>query len=300
LTEEKKKLVAIVGPTATGKSALALHLSQRLPGAEIISADSRQVYRLMDIGTAKPTMAERRQVPHHLIDVADVDQEFSLADYQRLAFQAIDGAEQPLLVGGTGLYVRSVTAGFVLPDAPPDRQLRQAQLSQEELLARLAEADPVAAEAIDPANRRRLERALERAGAAAPPPHRRYHTLMIGLTADRDELYRRADERVDRMMAAGWLEEVRGLLERYPQDLPALSGLGYAEIGAHLRGELSLAEAIDHTKRRTRRYIKRQLTWFKRDSDIHWLDVTRAGWMAEAAELVGTLWPALGPPGGPG
>jgi tRNA dimethylallyltransferase len=282
-------LLAIVGPTATGKSAFALELANRWPGAVIVSADSRQVYRGLDIGTAKPTAGEQAQEPHRLIDVAAPDQPFSLADYQRMAYEAIDAAERPILVGGTGLYVRAVVDGFVLPPAPPDEALRAASLSPDQLLARLRELDPEAAENIDVANPYRLLRAVERAGQllTAQP---RYEVLQIGLTAPRPELHRRADERVDRMLAAGWLDEVRRLLDRYPADLPALSGLGYRELALHLAGQLSLDEAVAHAKRRTRQFIKRQQTWFKRDARIHWFDVTQPGWQDQANALAGTVW----------
>jgi len=284
-----KPLVAIAGPTATGKSAFALRLTSRLAGAVIIAADSRQVYRGLDIGTAKPTAAEQARVPHRLIDLVEPDQPFSLADYQRLAYEAIDSGEKPFLVGGTGLYLQAVIDGFVLPEAPPDAQLRGAELSREELLRRLRELDPEAAESIDAANRYRLLRALERAGRplGAQP---RYRALQLGLTAPREELYRRSDERVDRMLAAGWLDEVRGLVARYSPRLPALSGLGYRELARHLQGELGYDEAVALVKRRTRQFIKRQQTWFRRDARIHWFDITQPGWMALATELVGTVW----------
>lgn len=284
-----KSLVAIVGPTASGKSAFALRLAQRLPGAEIVTADSRQVYRGLDIGTAKPSPEEQMLAPHHLIDVADPDEPFSLADYQRLAYEAIDAAGKPFLVGGTGLYVQAVVDGFQLPTAPPDPALRGADLSRDELLQRLRELDPSAAENIDAANPYRLLRAVERAGRP-PGAEPRYLTLQVGLTAPREELYRRAGERIDRMLQAGWLDEVRRLLARYPPDLPALSGLGYGELARHLGGELTYDEAIAMAKRRTRQFIKRQQTWFKRDPRIHWFDVTQPGWVAQATELVGTVW----------
>ncbi|HLY67628.1 MAG TPA: tRNA (adenosine(37)-N6)-dimethylallyltransferase MiaA [Chloroflexota bacterium] len=284
-----KPLVAIVGPTASGKSAFALRLARRLPGAEIIAADSRQVYRGLDIGTAKPTLEQQALVPHRLIDLVDPDQPFSLADYQRLAYQAIDAVDKPFLVGGTGLYVQAVVDGFVLPSAPPDPALRGANLSREQLLQRLRELDPSTAETIDRANRYRLLRAVERAGRplGAQP---RYQVLRIGLSAPRDELYRRADERIERMLEAGWLDEVQRLLARYQPDLPALSGLGYGELVRHLQGELAYDEAVAVAKRRTRQFVKRQQTWFKRDARIHWFNITQPGWMAQATELVGTLW----------
>ncbi len=281
--------MAIVGPTAAGKSAFALRLASRLPGAVIVSADSRQVYRGLDIGTAKPSPEDQARVPHRLIDLVDPDQPFSLADFQGLAYQAIDAAERPFLVGGTGLYVQAVVDGFVLPPAPPDPALRAAGLDRQQLLARLRELDPVAADSVDPANPYRLLRAVERAGQD-PRAEPRYDVLQIGLTSSRPELYRRSDGRVDRMLAAGWLDEVRRLLARYPPDLPALTGLGYRELIRHVRGELPLDEAVMLVKRRTRQFIKRQQTWFRRDARIHWFDVTQPGWMAQATELVGTVW----------
>ncbi|HEX6513775.1 MAG TPA: tRNA (adenosine(37)-N6)-dimethylallyltransferase MiaA [Chloroflexota bacterium] len=284
-----QRLIAIVGPTAAGKSVLAIKIAGKLPGTVIVSADSRQVYRGLDIGTAKPTPEEQAAVPHALIDVVEPDQPFSLADYQRLAYEAIEAAGKPFLVGGTGLYVRAVVDGYVLPPAPPDPVLRQAKLGPQQLLARLRQLDPAAAEQADPDNAYRLLRAVERAGQElrAEP---RFEVLQIGLGGPRPELYRRADERVERMLAAGWLDEVRRLLARYPADLPALSGLGYRELARHLAGDLPLDDAKELVKRRTRQFIKRQLTWFRRDPRIHWLDVTEPGWMARATELVGTFW----------
>ena len=279
-----------MGPTATGKSALALRLCSRLEGAVIVSADSRQVYRGLDVGTAKPSREERQRVPHRLIDVVDPDQSFSLADYQRLAYMAIDSAKRPFLVGGTGLYVRAVVDGFVLPPAPPDAALRAGALDSPALLNRLQSIDPDAAVEVDTANPYRLLRLVERAGHPPEPTRPRYDVLQIGLTAPREVLYQRSDERVDRMLAEGWLEEVRGLLKRYPYDLPAFTGLGYRELIRHVRDELSLEETIALVKRRTRQFIKRQQTWFKRDYHVHWLDITQPGWIARAIEMVGTVW----------
>ncbi|MGH2366021.1 MAG: tRNA (adenosine(37)-N6)-dimethylallyltransferase MiaA [Chloroflexota bacterium] len=284
-----KRLIAIVGPTATGKSALALRFAERLEGAAILSADSRQVYRGLDVGTAKPSAADRARVPHELIDVVNADQPFSLADYQRLAYEAIERVERPFLVGGSGLYAQAVLDGFELPAAPPDAQLRSAEPTPDELLRTLRTLDPHTAETIDPANRYRLLRAVERAGrplGRAP----RYHTLRLGLSAPREVLYQRSDERIDAMLAAGWLEEVRKLLERYAVGLPALSSLGYRELADHLAGHGSLAEAAALIKRRTRQFIKRQLTWFRRDSLLEWFDITQPGWIAQATELVGEFW----------
>ena len=287
-----RPLIAIVGPTAVGKTALALRLAQDLP-VEVISADSRQVYRYMDIGTAKPTAQQRRQVAHHLIDIVDPDEAFTLAQYQELAYSAIDdvlGRDRiPLLVGGTGLYVRAVLEGLSIPRVPPDRALR-AQLRAEAqaqgpgaLHERLRALDAEAAERIDARNVRRVIRALEvcirtgkpisRLQAKSLPP---YRILRIGLTMPRDQLYERIDERVNRMMSAGLLEEVRSLVGRgYGLDLPSMSGLGYRQMGLYLRGEVSLDEAVALVKRHTRRLVRRQANWFRSDdSRISWFDVS--------------------------
>jgi tRNA dimethylallyltransferase len=222
-------LVVIVGPTAVGKTRLSLRLAQEF-GGEIISADSRQVYRGLDIGTAKPTLEERRRVPHHLIDVIAPDEPFTLAQYQELAYDAVADVlargKLPFLVGGTGQYVKAVVEGWGIPRVPPNEELReelyrQAEIEGEETLhARLREVDPMAAQRIDYRNVRRVVRALEvyletgrpisELQRKKPPP---YRILQIGLTLERQELYRRIDERVDRMVEGGLVEEVRGLVE---------------------------------------------------------------------------------------
>jgi len=303
---ERSPLIVIVGPTAVGKTRLALRLAQEFDG-EIISADSRQVYRGMDIGTAKPTLEERRRVPHHLIDVVAPDEPFTLAQYQELAYQAIDNVSArgkvPFLVGGTGQYVRAVVEGWGIPRVPPNEELRAELYRQAEiegqwaLHARLREVDPVAAERIDPRNVRRVVRALEvyletgrpisELQRKKPPP---YRILQIGLTMERRELYRRIDERVDRMIEEGLVEEVRGLVERgYGYDLPSMSGLGYQQIGMYLRGLVSLEEAIQLIKRHTRRFVRHQYTWFRLDDEsIRWFDALRDPYR-EIRELVASF-----------
>lgn len=283
-------LVVIVGPTAVGKTRLSLRLAQEFDG-EIISADSRQVYRGMDIGTAKPTLEQRQRVPHHLIDVVAPDETFTLAQYQKLAYEAIDNVlargRIPFLVGGTGLYVRAVVEGWGIPRVPPKEELRaelyrQAEIEGEEALhARLREVDPAAAERIDPRNVRRVVRALEvyletgqpisELQRKKPPP---YRILQIGLTMERQELYRRIDERVDKMIEEGLVEEVRRLIEQgYGHDLPSMSGLGYQQIGMYLRDQVSLEEAIQLIKRHTRRFVHHQYNWFRLDDEnIRWFD----------------------------
>ncbi|HEC21400.1 MAG TPA: tRNA (adenosine(37)-N6)-dimethylallyltransferase MiaA [Chloroflexi bacterium] len=284
-------LVVIVGPTAVGKTAAALEIA-RATGGEIISADSRQVYRYMDIGTAKPTPEERQLVPHHLVDFLDPDEELTLAQFQRMAYAAIDRVRArgrlPLLVGGTGQYVRAVVEGWGIPHVPPQPELRADLESFADvygppaLYAHLVRVDPQAAEAIDWRNVRRVVRALEvylitgqpisQLQKRTPPP---YRILQIGLTRPRPALYARVDERVDRMIENGLVEEVRRLLEMgYSWDLPALSSLGYAQIGEYLRGEVTLEEAIAAIKRETRRFIRQQYTWFRPDDPaIRWFDL---------------------------
>jgi len=284
-------LLVIVGPTAVGKTALALRLGKAL-GGEVVSADSRQVYRGMDIGTAKPTAEERARIPHHLMNIRDPDEPLSLAEYQALAYRAIDDSlargKLPMLVGGTGQYVHAVAEGWGIPAVPPDEALRAELYAEAEtagpqaLHARLRALDPVAAERIDPRNVRRVVRALEVCLIAGqpiselqrktPPP---YRVLQVGLTRPRPALYRRADDRVEGMMAAGLVDEVRRLVEAgYGWHLPAMSGLGYREIGAYLRGEIPLEEAALCIKRETRRFIRHQYNWFRlSDPHIRWFDL---------------------------
>jgi tRNA dimethylallyltransferase len=298
-----KPLVAIVGPTATGKSSLAICLAQDF-GGEVISADSRQVYRHMNIGTAKPSTDELSTVPHHLIDIIKPDEEFSLAQYQRLAYQAIEDIQSreklPILAGGSGLYVWAVLEGWGIPEIPPDpefrRQLekRAADGEVEELYRELVEIDPTAAQRIDKRNIRRLVRALEvsrNAGTPfsklqsreAPP----FDILIIGLTAERTELYRRIDSRVDIMIEKGLVEEVKKLVALgYGLDLPAMSGIGYRQIGMYLRGEITLEDTTRKMKTETHRLVRRQYNWFRlKDKRIHWFDVGKE-FETEIKELV--------------
>lgn len=284
-------LVILLGPTAVGKTELSLVLCERING-EIIGADSRQVYRHMDIGTAKPTPAEQRRVPHHLIDVRDPDQALSVAEYQVLAYEAVAAIHTrgatPVLVGGTALYIRAVIQGLHIPDVPPNPALR-AELETElrrggapALFARLQQLDQATAAVIDRNNPRRLLRALEivittgqskvALEAATPPP---YRILSIGLTRPRAELHARADQRVDQMFAAGLLDETRRLLAAgYRPPMPAMSSLGYRELIAHLNGELTLEAAAAKIKFETHRYIRYQTTAFRKLPDIRWFDLS--------------------------
>jgi tRNA dimethylallyltransferase len=284
-------LVVIVGPTAVGKTEISIQLAERLAG-EIVSADSRLFYRGMDIGTAKPTPSQRARVPHHLIDVAAPDQVWSLAVFQRAAYQAIAGVHArgrlPFLVGGTGQYIRAVIQGWQVPKVRSSPRLREAlenwaaEIGPDGLHHRLAVLDPKAASRIDYRNLRRTVRALEvilRTGhrfsaqrSKGVPP---YRGLQIGLTRPRKELYARVDARIDAMLANGFVNEVRELLSQgYSPDLPTLSAIGYREIIAYLEGKISLQEAVKLIKRRTRQFVRRQANWFKEaDPNIHWFTV---------------------------
>lgn len=299
-------LVVVLGPTAIGKTALSIQIAQAVNG-EIVSADSRQIYKYMDIGTAKPTPRERAAVPHHLLDVVTPDETFSLAQYQRAAYQAIEDIHArnriPLLVGGTGQYLTAIVEGWGIPEAPPNVELREKleafarDHGARALHNRLQDVDPDAAQRIDYRNIRRVVRALEvyyETGAPisalqhkTPPP---YRILQIGLTMPREALYARIDARIDRMVADGLLDEVRALLQAgYTWECPAMSGLGYAQWASYLAGESSLHEAIAAIRRDTRAFVRRQYTWFHgHDSGIHWLDTTQVT-PAAVVELV-TSW----------
>ncbi len=296
-------LIAIVGPTASGKTALGIALAEALNG-EIVSADSRQIYRGMDIGTAKPTPAERARVPHHLIDIIVPDALFSLADYQRRAEAAIADirarGKLPLLTGGTGLYIRAVVDRLMIPEVPPDPARRAAweDLARRQgsgaVHALLAARDPVAAVRIPASNVRRVIRALEVIEATGRPfsvQQISAGTLdgvrMLGLNTARDRLYAWADARVDRMMAEGFEAEVAALVAKgYGWDLPAMSSLGYRHIGAVLRGETPLAEAVQRLKFDTHAFIRKQLIWFRPDTRIRWLDAAAPDLVAHALALL--------------
>jgi tRNA dimethylallyltransferase len=286
-------LIAVVGPTAVGKTATAVRLCSAFDG-EVISADSRQIYRGMDIGTAKPTPDERAAAVHHLVDIIDPDQTLGLAEYQSLATAAIADVlarrRVPFLVGGTGQWVRGVIEGWGVPHVPPDAGLRAeleaeaASAGPQALHARLAAVDPQAAARIDYRNVRRVIRALEvylKTGMPISDQQRRqpppYRILQVGLTMPRPLLYARLDARVDRMLAGGLLDEVKSLVDRgYGLDLPAMSGLGYRQIGLHLAGKISLDEAVGLIKKETRRFVRQQYTWFRPgDPAIRWFDASQ-------------------------
>ncbi|MCZ7538612.1 MAG: tRNA (adenosine(37)-N6)-dimethylallyltransferase MiaA [Anaerolineae bacterium] len=292
-SSDRAPLVVILGPTAVGKTALALQVALALDG-EIVSADSRQVYRHMDIGTAKPTPDELATVPHHLIGIVTPDQPCSLAEYQRAAYCAIQDIHSrerlPLLVGGTGQYLTAVLEGWGIPEVPPDPSLRAelegfaAAQGARALHDRLRAADPAAAGRIDYRNVRRVVRALEVClltgtpitilQRKSPPP---YRILQLGLTLPREVLYERVDARVQRMIADGLEREVRALLEAgYTWDCPAMSGLGYAQWQPYFAGDATLDEVLSAIKRETRAFVRRQYTWFRgHDAGIRWLDAAQ-------------------------
>lgn len=283
--------LAIVGCTASGKSSVALAVAETVPGVHIVSVDAMQVYRRMDIGTAKPSASERSRVPHHLIDLVDPGDEFTVAQFQRAhaaARRSIDrSGGTALLVGGTGLYVRAVVDELDLPGQWPDvRQRLEDEAERGDLTAmyeRVRQLDPVAAERIEPANARRIVRALEviegsgRTFSSFGPGFDTYRTsdvTMVGLRWNRGVLATRIEERVRSMMAAGWLDEVRNLLsESVPMSRTARQALGYKELIDHELGLLSLDDAIDRIVLRTRQFAVRQERWFRRDPRIQWFDV---------------------------
>jgi tRNA dimethylallyltransferase len=286
----KFPLVALVGPTGVGKTALSLHLAKEIC-AEIISVDSVQVFRGLDIGTAKPSLEEQQQVPHHLIDVADPDEPFDVADFVHKALGIIKSITSrgmvPLLVGGSGLYLRSLLEGLALCPGhdPMVREMLRKILSNQGKRALhdlLAGADPEAASRLHPNDTFRIIRALEvyhQTGEPMSMWHRRHKSTSgqrlpctkIGLVRPREELYERIDSRVDHMLDAGFLEEVKFLLKKgYSHHLKPLQSLGYRHIIPFLKGKVSFDEAVSQLRRDTRHYAKRQLTWFRADPEIRW------------------------------
>ncbi len=292
---DRLPLIVLAGPTGVGKTELSLRLAQAL-GAEIVSADSMQVYRGMDIGTAKATAKERALIPHHLLDVADPADPFGIADYVPLADTAIRQilarGHVPILTGGTGFYIQAVLKGLDFSEGKQDPEKREAWRREaekngpEQLYRRLREVDPASAEAIHPNNIRRVIRALEYYEETGRPisllneeqagKRNRYDALYLVLTLPREELYRRIDERVGVMMRSGLPGEVRRLREAgIPRGSTAMQGLGYKELWDVLDDAESLAKAAEQIRQSSRRYAKRQLTWFRREKDAVWIDKSR-------------------------
>jgi len=281
-------VLGIIGATGTGKSELSLKMALRY-GGWIISADSMQVYQGMDVGTAKLGLEQRQGIRHTLIDIVSPREHFSVAAYQVFAIEAVHAAlgsgRLPIIVGGAGLYVRAVLDGYEFLPREPDLALRTRlrALSEDELRERVKSIDPLAEAAIAAHDCRRLARVLEMAGQSDEPPsslkHRRHlvpwRVIRIGLWAERADLYRRLDARVDAMIAAGMEDEVRRLLaEGLSAQDTAMQGIGYKELAAWLQGSLEREQAIELWKKRTRNYAKRQETWFRREQDVQWIDVT--------------------------
>jgi tRNA dimethylallyltransferase len=289
-----RPLLALVGPTAVGKTELSLRLAWAL-GTEIVSVDSMLVYRGMDLGTAKPSRAERADVPHHLIDLVEPSEPFSIATYQRAANEAIAGirarGRSALLVGGSGLYLRAIIDDLAFPGTDPTiraaLEREAAVVGAQSMYDRLLTLDPIAAGRIEPANVRRTVRALEvpaitgRPFSAFAESWERYDPGAVraaGLRMARDVLVARIRDRVDAMLAAGWLGEVRGLMDRgLGRWLTSSQAIGYAELALHVRGEMMLEDAADAIVKRTANLARRQMAWFRRDPRIRWFDVDEAG-----------------------
>lgn len=296
--EENRKLqktAVILGPTACGKTAWSLRLAKKFNG-EIISADSRQIYKKMNVGTAKEEGEWRwvglrrifhiQDIPHYLIDMFDPGEMFTVAQFRDKAVKYIKLIHQrdrlPLLVGGTGLYISAVTDNFIIPKVPPNKKLRRSleEKSREELLIWLEKLDPQSAQEIDRRNQRRIIRALEVCILSGRPFSRQrqkgepiFNTLRIGIDLPREELHRRIEERVEKMLANGLLNEVRALRkQKYSWDLPSLSAIGYRQFKDYFDNKIDLAAVAELLKKNTKNYAKRQLTWFRRDPSIHWCE----------------------------
>lgn len=289
----KEPLIVILGPTAVGKTDVAIELAKKIQG-EIISADSMLIYKYMDIGTAKPKFEERQGIPHYLIDIITPDQPFSVADFLLEAEKKIKEIRKkdkmPMIVGGTALYLKAITEEFYFPETESDWELRE-KLNQEAenfgnqyVHERLAKIDPITASRLHPNDLRRVIRAIEIyeltgvALSAQPKKEKRsnYQIIKIGLIRPREEIYARINQRVEEMIKQGLVEEVRQLLEMgYDEYLISMQGLGYKQIVPYLKGVYSLDRAVELLKRDTRHFAKRQLTWFRRDEDIHWIEINR-------------------------
>ncbi|MGE8203989.1 tRNA (adenosine(37)-N6)-dimethylallyltransferase MiaA [Heyndrickxia sp. NPDC080065] len=289
---EKKNLVVLIGPTAVGKTELSIHLAKQFNG-EIISGDSMQIYKGMDIGTAKIKPEEMNEIPHHLIDIKEPNEPFSVAEFQEKVRGEIDEISQrkalPMIVGGTGLYIQSVIYDYQFSDAPRDETIRNyyEKKAKEEgnlsIYHILQEKDQESAEKIHPNNIRRVIRALEVIHATGKTlteyqkqqkPDLLYNTVLIGLTMDREKIYERINLRVDKMMEEGLLDEVKDLYERNIRNVQSIQAIGYKEIYDYLDGKVTLDEAIENLKQNSRRYAKRQLTWFRNKMDVTWFDMT--------------------------
>ncbi|WP_270181915.1 tRNA (adenosine(37)-N6)-dimethylallyltransferase MiaA [Alkalihalobacillus sp. CinArs1] len=287
-----QKLVTVLGPTAVGKTKTSIELAKALNG-EVISGDSMQIYRGMDIGTAKVTESEMEGIPHHLIDIKEPTENFSVAEFQELATNLVreinERGKVPIIAGGTGLYVKAVTHQYSFSEVKEDEAYRRKleRIANEEgpvaFHSRLKDIDPKSYDSIHPNNIRRVIRALEvhhvtgkpvSASKDSQPEHSPYHLVNVGLTMDRDTLYHRINKRVDLMMEEGLLEEARTLYDQGVRNCQSIQAIGYKEIYRYIEGKVSYEDAVDELKQNSRRYAKRQLTWFRHQMDIDWFDMT--------------------------
>ncbi len=299
-----EKLVVLIGPTAVGKTKMSIELAKRLNG-EIISGDSMQIYKGMDIGTAKIKPEEMEGIPHHLLDIKEPDESFSVAEFQQLVRSLIREITRrgklPMIVGGTGLYIQSVIYDYRFSDAPSDEMYRRhlQRIAEEKggmiLYEQLKSIDPQSAERIHPNNIRRVIRALEiyhctgktmTEWQKTQTPELLYDAAIVGLTMEREQLYRRINERVDQMIAEGLLEEVKSLYERGIRDCQSIQAIGYKEMYAYLDGHISWEEAVEQLKQNSRRYAKRQMTWFRNQMPVQWFDMTDTSKFAEKREEI--------------
>ncbi len=277
------KLIIILGPTASGKSSLAVCLAKQFNG-EIISADSRQVYREMDIGTAKISEKGMADIPHYLIDIIRPDQPFTLAQFKKRAVKKINESQEkgklPFLVGGTGLYIQTIADNLKIPRVKPDKKLRERLegKTSQQLYRQLKKIDPKALAEININNKRRIIRALEVCLLTGKPFSRQkekgqplFDICQIGINLNREKLDKRISQRIEEMLAQGLIEEVQRLAKKYSSTLPSLSGIGYQEIISYLNNEITLEQAKELIKVHTRQYARRQISWFKRDSRVHWI-----------------------------
>jgi tRNA dimethylallyltransferase len=277
------KIIVILGPTASGKSELAVKIALQLGSrqAEIISADSRQIYKELNIGTGKITEKEMKGVPHHLLDVASPKRIFTVAQYQKLAKKALKDiirrGKIPIICGGTGLYIDALIYDLKFPKVPPQKKLRVKleMLELPKLLELLKKLDPERYEVIDRKNKRRIIRAIEIAKVLGKAPKIKktspYDVLRIGVSVSKEKLEKRINQRVDKMIKIGLIEETKRLLKKYPANLPVFNTLGYKEIIEYLRGRTSLPEAISLIRKNTYQYAKRQMTWFRRYPGVNWI-----------------------------
>jgi tRNA dimethylallyltransferase len=292
IVDSNQKLLVIIGPTAVGKTNLSIEMAKRYNG-EIISGDSMQIYRSMDIGTAKITKEEMQGIPHHLIDIKDPEESFSVAEFQLLVRAKINEIAKrgklPIIVGGTGLYVQSVIYDYQFSDVPGDEAVRMEleerakEIGNEALYKELQEIDPESAAQIHPNNVRRVIRALEifqltgktmKEFQSNQQPDLLYETALVGLTMDREKLYDRINQRVDLMIEQGLLEEVKSLYQKGLRECQSIQAIGYKEIYDYLDGKMTWDDAVEQLKQNSRRYAKRQMTWFRNKMDVQWFDMT--------------------------